>query len=417
MKRHSATLSLEFAFSYFDRMSQAERIFQALDSCQKDSHLSFTVFSPISAVVAFSVLMILARRRRSRSFPDNSGLISCGLMAGVFIVACISIVFQDKHIGDDATGFYSSLCYIQAIGFQFFRTAFIWHWILTMITLYFTIVVKTPINEIRKKSHWYYGTLGSITLMATIIPAIFGKYGEVPHGEFCYITGAPAWRIVFAYSHLVVGIVIFLLFAYPVVKALRDFEVLQDIFWQQLIQAVFLFVIYTLSILLTINTMLLEMWSGAFDSTYIGATMYTYCVLNGNLLPLAGIVIGLIHLISYSSVVKCFTKEKETVDEIEPQVKSKSFISALSFASLKRYLSFRRQETRRTDNSSEYVQLQTPKPTERLGCTAVSIPIESQQRRAHFQARHARDELEEIDSSMYSDRSDDTCVDILPSVD
>ena len=263
-----------------------------------------------------------------------------------------------------------------------------------MATLYLVVVIKTPVSEFRAKSQWYYTILGSITLLFTILPAVYGKYG-VQNG-LCYITGSIYWSLCFGYSHMALGIVVFLRFAFPVIRALRKIkqDVLQDVMYQQVFQAAFLFVLYTFSFLFLINSTLLEIWDGALNSKYIASTMYPYCVSTLYRNSFSGIVVGLIHLISYSSVKKFIKKARKREETEQTETES----NKTGFQRLMDRLKGNREET-----NDGYVSVVTPRPFESMGCTAVSIPPDSEQKRAHFQANrayttnlllHAKDELE-----------------------
>ena len=290
-----------------------------------------------------------------------------------------------------------------------------------MIVLYLVIVTKTRVNRLRSKGHWYYTILGSITCVFTVLPAIFGKYGA--QGGQCYITGPPAWKLTLGYSHLTIGMFIFLVFAFPVIRALYHLQhdVLQDVMYQQIFQAVFLFVLYAFSSLFLMNATLMEVWDGVFESKYIASTMYTYCISTIRMNELTGIVIGLIHLISYSSVKKFINKEKDQDTNCFKRLMNR----------------IKRRNPTNTASSdeiqlNEYVAVATPtgaapgptRESQSMGCTAVSIPPDSQQKKAHFQAMrayttnlllHAREELEEgdADSSLTEPSSStDTVVEI-----
>ena len=138
---------------------------------------------------------------------------------------------------------------------QFFRTAFYWHWILSMIIIYLIIVIKIPVKELRAKSHWYYTILGGVTCFFTILPAIFKKYGA--QRRKCYLTGAPEWKFVLGYSHLVLGIIVFVLLAFPIFRTVHRIknDTFQDLMYQQFVQAVFLFLLATFTMLFLINAM------------------------------------------------------------------------------------------------------------------------------------------------------------------
>ena len=291
-------------------MSNRLELLNDLKVCKSKA---FNVLVPISTLFGLVGVVLLARKRRNRKFPDNLSLISSATMTGVFLCTCIPVVFNftDNLTGDDTRGFYSFLCYVQAFGYQLFRTAFIWNWILSMIVIYIIIVQKTPVRTVRTYAQRYYCTIAFIAAIATIIPAIRGAYGQIPFTGFCWNRDAPAWRLALGYSHLAIGITLFMIFAIPVVKELysRSKEgtadggiLLKDLMYQQVFQAFYLCVMFSFAFLSTINGVLVETWSGAFDSTYVLNTTYTYCVGTGLLLPLTGIAITLILLIPYSKV-------------------------------------------------------------------------------------------------------------------
>lgn len=148
------------------------------------------VCTPLSALVCLGVCFIYIRRPKYRKFPDNFAVISCGTLLGALCMDNIRIWSKGRETN-------SFLCYFEAIGLQFFRTQFVWNWNLSMIVLYLVTVRKIPVRKLRSKSHWYYSILGSITLLFTILPAIFGKYGALRRK--CYITGPPGWRLSFGY--------------------------------------------------------------------------------------------------------------------------------------------------------------------------------------------------------------------------
>lgn len=310
---------------------------------------------------------------------------------GAHATAMISIVFKNRQAEVDANGFYSALCYFQAVCFQFFRTAFIWNWILSMVVIYFVVVRKTPVNKLREKSRWFYWAFGSISALMTIVPMIANKLGKVPRAELCWITGSVEWLIAAAYIHMLLGIILFAVVAVPTFRELhrsakhgsgsRASNTLKDLMYRHTIEAVFLFVTITFSFLASMNGILLDYWDGAFDSSYIASTMYTYCVIRDYMLPAAGLVIALIHSISYSFIQRCFSS-----------VKSR----------------FRRSSSRFTTASmdlvleGEYRISETPKS---LGITVVSIPPDPRKQRALLNAHsaytanllmHAKEELAEI---------------------
>lgn len=230
---------------------------------------------------------------------------------GIFVASSIELIFKSRYTKPDASDFYASLCYFRAVMFQFFRTAFLWQWILSIIVVYLVVVRKTPVDKLRKGSHWYYGTLGLVSSLATILPIIFDQLGSNPRSGFCWINGSADWRVAIAYSHNAIGIMTFILLSGPGIQQLYRSskvgnnpgeKVLKDLMYQHTIQNAFLFVTLSFAFLSAFNSILLQSWDGAWDSNYIASTTYTYCMATSYLLPSTGVVIAMIHSISYSNV-------------------------------------------------------------------------------------------------------------------
>lgn len=189
-------------------MALASRIMESYASCVDDMYYFKQVLTPLSAASTLAVLVIKARTEKAWRFPDNLTLISwyvgyshynatCSIshcqhssaILGAFSALLIGMVFKDRHTDKDASGFYSALCYIQALTFESFRTAFIWNWFLSMIVTYLVVVRQTAMNELRKKSRWYYWTLA----LLTSIQMIASKLEKVPQFNLCWISDSGRW--------------------------------------------------------------------------------------------------------------------------------------------------------------------------------------------------------------------------------
>ena len=148
--------------------------------------------------------------------------------------------------------------------------------------------------------------------------------------------------------------------------------------YQHMLQTAHLLVVFTFYFLLNLNSVLLDVWDGAFDSSYIASTTYTYCV---------GYISFCID--PFNPVFICsrnFSRVKEKFKR---------------FDSLRRLTSENLSPGRAVEN--EYRISETPRNS--IGITAVSIPPDPQQQRALLKAHtsyttnllmHVKDELAEI---------------------
>ena len=288
----------------------------------------------------------------------------------------INVIFKSRQLEDDPSGFYAFLCYLQAFLFQTSRTAFIWHWILSMIVIYLVVVRKVSVNQLRSHSHWYYWILLLVTGLSTAIPMIANRLGRIPNFPICWVNGPAEWRLVFAYAHDAIGILFFLVFTAPIACELgrsskygvHNSFVLKDLMYQHIIQAVYLFFLFTFSFLSALDRTLLELWDGAWDSSYIASTAYTYCMGSSILMFFFGIITVLIHTITYSSFKNFIFKIKTKTMTSRPNSTDPSTHEQISI---------------------EYDKLETPKATTNPGITAVSIPPGTEQRMDLFRAQGA----------------------------
>lgn len=293
----------------------------------------------------------------------------------VHAAVTINVIFRSRQTQDDPSGFNAFLCYLQAFLFQTARTAFIWHWILSMIVIYLVIVRKVSVNTLRSHSHWYYTILGLVTILSTAIPMIANRLGRVPNFPICWINGVVEWRLVFVFLHDVIVMLVFSVFTFPIARELhrgskcnvRNSFVLKDLMYQHLIQAVYLFFLFLISGLASLNRMLLELSDAAWNSSYIASTDYTFCVTSLYLFYFFGIVTVLIHTITYLSI-------KDFITKIKTKLKRSEMISAPN--STARY----------TESINTYSKLETPKTTTNPPISAVSIPPDSEQRRILLRA-------------------------------
>ena len=160
----------------------------------------------------------------------------------------------------------------------------------------------------------------------------------------------------------------------------------------------FLFLIFFFAFFFLTNTVLLEIWDGALNSTYISSTMYTSCVTALTLSSVNGIILGAIHLVPYSAVKSCCSRRRKEETETE-----ESIIRRL----LARITSSSRMVTHSENTTDGFAQVETPTT---IGITAVSIPPGSEQQRAHFRAnqayttnllQHVKDKLDEEEDTSF----------------
>ena len=117
-------------------------------NCKLKLSTKILILIPMSTLVSFVAFVYHIRRPQSRRFPDNFAAIFCGTLFGMLLVRSSRLLSNQREVQPDASGFYTFLCYAKAMGFQFFHTAFVWHWILSTITLYLVVVKKTPVNDL-----------------------------------------------------------------------------------------------------------------------------------------------------------------------------------------------------------------------------------------------------------------------------
>lgn len=304
------------------------------------------------------------------------------------VALTINVIFQSRQIEYDPSAFYAFLCYVQAFLFQTAQTGFIWHWILSMVVIYLVIVRKISVNQLRSHSHWYYWTFGLVMGLATGIPMIANRLGRIPvNFPICWVNGEMEWRVMFSYIHDEIGMLVFLIFTYPVARELHRISkydvdnsfVLKDLMYQHIVHAIYLFLTFLFSSLWGLNSAMLELKEGAWDSAYISSTEYTYCMGSMFFMFFLGIFTVLIHSIKFSAIQNCIFKVKT---KIKQRSAAEPPNSAAPYT-----------ESNDSFEPQNYRMINTPKSindsTINPGSTAVSIPPNSEQRKDLLRAQGA----------------------------
>lgn len=294
----------------------SRKIAEGQIGCIQDMRGPFDVLSTFSFVFSFLAFAIKIGNPRNRTFPDCISVVSCGAAAGFSFSEALSGFVRRKHLAVNASTGYVFVCRLQAIMFQMFIVMILWNWIFSMIIVYQIVVLKRPISAIRTKKHWYFITIAICITITTLYPIILNKHGHVEAAGLCWVTNDAGLRINLFFSHAVVGMIVFLVVAIPLLLAMQkarkslvlyptQTSVLKDEMVRQIVQAVVLFLIFSIVFLHGMNLMLLKVWGGGIKSTYIATTGYTYCMLNGISLAFLGFAIALIHCLPYSCCKEC----------------------------------------------------------------------------------------------------------------